>query len=530
MQLHDLLAEATNLEIRVANQQADLSRNVATIGMMEAPDISDFLVPGQLLVTTGYHFYKNVPSLLELVQNMYDKGCAAIGIKDHRYFEEIPAVVLNLADKLGFPVLLLPKDRALSAVVKELLHDVLESHSNELIEIIKYNNELSQLLLEDENTTQFFDRVSDILFTDCIFVDSHNEVVNANHAIWYQRAEITNEIQKNLDRARLVKHTEVLTMTYRDQPLLLSPIYATNKQTSGYFGVLGTFEETYGHTLFLQQVINLVGIANVRSTMKEETKHQLQTDFLNSILAGNLEEASIEANLDLQQLSPDNRYTCVVMEAVSATEASFIKRNTARIMEELAFWYIEDHKSDSLIFREGNQVIALVESRRNVKEDLIGLHTFLCDNFKEAYEFKMGYSHQMDRLVHLTTLHEEAVEAINLILTKSDQFMMEYRPKEVSELLHLVPENERVAFINKKLANLLDVKNKDKRQALLETLYVYFYHSRAVNKVAEALFTHRNTVIYRIKEIQQVLSVNFDDPVQRLDIMVAILLYHEQYN
>ena len=44
MQLHALLNADETHYIQIANQQADLSREVTTVGMMEAPDIIDFLV------------------------------------------------------------------------------------------------------------------------------------------------------------------------------------------------------------------------------------------------------------------------------------------------------------------------------------------------------------------------------------------------------------------------------------------------------------------------------------------------------
>ena len=166
MILSELLYSEEAKDIKLANSNADLSVEVITIGMMEAPDISDFLVEGQLLVTTGYHFQDNVPVLLDLIKEMKEKGCAAIGIKEKRYFDQVPDDVIHLADELRFPVLLLPKEIGLSVIVRNLLHRLLRSQSDLLRKIIDYNNELSHLILKEERTNLFLEKIATIINKD----------------------------------------------------------------------------------------------------------------------------------------------------------------------------------------------------------------------------------------------------------------------------------------------------------------------------------------------------------------------------
>lgn len=45
-----------------------------------------------------------------------------------------------------------------------------------------------------------------------------------------------------------------------------------------------------------------------------------------------------------------------------------------------------------------------------------------------------------------------------------------------------------------------------------QTLKAYLENERSVSKTADALFTHRNTVIYRLKKIEEALGQSLDDP------------------
>ena len=43
------------------------------------------------------------------------------------------------------------------------------------------------------------------------------------------------------------------------------------------------------------------------------------------------------------------------------------------------------------------------------------------------------------------------------------------------------------------------------------TLKTFLDNERSVSKTAEALFTHRNTIIYRLKKIEELLGCNLDE-------------------
>ena len=46
---------------------------------------------------------------------------------------------------------------------------------------------------------------------------------------------------------------------------------------------------------------------------------------------------------------------------------------------------------------------------------------------------------------------------------------------------------------------------------MLNTLKCYLDHERSASKTSTALHTHRNTVLYRIQKIQDLLELDLDD-------------------
>ena len=63
----------------------------------------------------------------------------------------------------------------------------------------------------------------------------------------------------------------------------------------------------------------------------------------------------------------------------------------------------------------------------------------------------------------------------------------------------------------------------DARQqtSLVETLAAYFAHHGNLSRTAEALFLHRNTLLYRMERIAAIIGHDLDDPEVRLMLQVA---------
>ncbi len=58
----------------------------------------------------------------------------------------------------------------------------------------------------------------------------------------------------------------------------------------------------------------------------------------------------------------------------------------------------------------------------------------------------------------------------------------------------------------------LEAYDADKNTELYETLKIYTKTGFSKNRTAELMFMHRNTVNYRIQQIENLFSVDFSDP------------------
>ncbi|WP_207940786.1 purine catabolism regulatory protein [Enterococcus sp. DIV2402] len=523
MQLYSLLNADETHYIQVANQKADLTREVTTVGMMEAPDIIDFLVEGQLLVTTGFHFYQDIPALTSLIREMDERNCAAIGIKDQRYFDKIPQEVLDVANELQFPVLLLPKDTGLSVVVRDLLHRLLESQSNALSRIIEHTSKLSTFILEEGPTSLFLEKISMIINKELFLINSHYVVTYTSKNIDEHAQYIGQTLKASLTQ-KLLDLSEPLIGTYDNHTIALLPIN-TDFQSDGLFlGILDYENGNKEATLLLQQIVNLLGFSTLRTLINEEAKRQIKNDLFTSIISKKVDSSVLVEQLRLQEVDTFTLHKCAIVSIQQVTTSYLISYKMVRRVHDYLKWFLDEEQLDYQLFINGEELVFLIPSLDMTFKRLYHLQTFLSEQIATPYTVVIGYSHSELPLIQTHTLFTEAAEALTLVTNPPERTLIEYRPKVISELLQLIPNNEQESYIEDNLLALMQLENPVEKAELIETLYHYFYHSRAINKVASSLFLHRNTVIYRLKKIEQILHVSLEDPEVRMRLTIAILL------
>ena len=77
---------------------------------------------------------------------------------------------------------------------------------------------------------------------------------------------------------------------------------------------------------------------------------------------------------------------------------------------------------------------------------------------------------------------------------------------------------------------VLAAHDKEKDTQYCETLYYYLTCCRSLKKTCDALFTHRNTVLYRIRRIKDDFAIPLDEPAIHADLLlgVSLLLFEKK--
>ena len=92
-------------------------------------------------------------------------------------------------------------------------------------------------------------------------------------------------------------------------------------------------------------------------------------------------------------------------------------------------------------------------------------------------------------------------------------------------LFHLNEQSELQDFYHEMLGPLLkaDTRGDD---TLIETLEVYFRCNGNLSETARAMHFHRNSVLYRLGRIEEILGRSLEDAELRLSLQIALKIHH----
>ena len=141
----------------------------------------------------------------------------------------------------------------------------------------------------------------------------------------------------------------------------------------------------------------------------------------------------------------------------------------------------------------------------------------------EEFQLKILISAPIDDLFTLPQLYRTAREALELM--KDDRFHGEAvcSAQQLRTPLLLKNLEGRGDLVSPELRRLA-VHDREKGTQYCETLYHYLTCCHSLIKTSNALYTHRNTVLYRIRRLQEDFLIPLEDPSLHADLLLGVSL------
>jgi hypothetical protein len=135
-----------------------------------------------------------------------------------------------------------------------------------------------------------------------------------------------------------------------------------------------------------------------------------------------------------------------------------------------------------------------------------------------------GLSHEFFGITNFTAHYEQAIYALQQAELNEAPYktMREVAKYCIQE--HMVDNTWIQTLIHPDVPRLVnyDINNRSRYS---HTLYWFLFYSCNYTDAANQLSLHRNTLIYRINRIQEIISANFMDPTERELLLLSFMLY-----
>ena len=91
-------------------------------------------------------------------------------------------------------------------------------------------------------------------------------------------------------------------------------------------------------------------------------------------------------------------------------------------------------------------------------------------------------------------------------------------------LLYLTEDKELLSNLSDRPLQPLLESDRTHGTEYLETLRMYLRHDGSIKAMAEEMYIHRNTILYRMAKIKELLGSSLETPQERVDYIIACMI------
>lgn len=512
-----------------------LSNIVLHANSMEIPDIEPWLTKGELLITTGYALNNASLNLIDLINIIHRTKASGIAIKT-RFIGPFSVEAIELADKLGVPLIEMPDDLPFVEVLTPLVKAIIDEHHSRL----EFSQTIHNKFIDLELSGGGFNAISSVM---CTLLKTPNAIVNATfeiETIEYPKEACSNNLENfcaNLSNLHTI-------LNFKDKPI----IFYEDDQTNTMYRIrkISNKNETYGYLILQEdrEVKNemadiIIDHATTAIALEFSKQHALSEQmklignhFFLDILAGNIkseEEAKLRA-FNLKWPSPPLRLVIFDVDQfdkiIKNKDEPYIQNLKEFILNTIKLYFKKITETFTVIPKSDSFTCLIPNtcSEKTLAKCIEEIQTKL--NFKLSINFTVGISSVFYSYTSLIEANKESREAIKISrLTNGNSKPIFIENKRLEQALLQVANNEYIEnYIHSTIA-VLEKYDKENDSELLETLNQLILCMGVKTKAAEKLFLHRNTLMYRIKKIEYLTGYDLSNKDDLLSLAVAMKFY-----
>lgn len=539
--LSELLSQEVLQDAQVIAGEHGLNSLVESVETLDTPDMTKFVANNSLLLTTGYSFKDNPMGLYQLIEELSHSTCAGIGIKVNRFIHDIPKEVIELANKLNFPIINIPNTVTLTEITHELLHFLWENKMDDLLSAYKVQKRFTNMMLKGATLQSFVDQLG--FLTTCPVI-LYNPIIHPIYSTNDLRSkqmtklkqEVTAILHDRIDYQKQEEKFSTIKALVDDRSITITtyPVQTTHPYPH-WLVVISEAEVTIPFTV-IEQASHVISSTLVKNEAVLENERVIKNNFFSSLVDGNIpsQEEVIHRGKNYG-LEMDQKYACLVCK-LDEDKSSTIFEKEVKFNKLTHFIYdlfvntFSNYKIKHIIFMKNEYFVLILqfpkEFNETLKKSILSIvqsfQNRMYNDFKTSISF--GISNFINDIMELQIAYREAVDALATgTALKQRQVVKFYRRKELKELMRMIPIESLEDFYKETLRSLAYPKTTEEKD-LLNTLSVYLDHNCEITETAKLLFIHRNTVKYRIAKCKKILQYNIEDPDNSLRLRTAFLV------
>lgn len=509
-------------EVRVVAGAGGLSRTVTSASLMEVPDILPYVEENTLLITTLYPIAGSKERMEQLIPELSSRNVAGICIKPLRYIEQIPEVMIQQADSLGFPIIELTGDANLSTLVNLVLSLSLNDYISQLQFRDSVHRTMMEMLLSGAEVEELAEKLAELLQKDIVLLDNQlNSICAALRTEGGGRWVICRREEAD----RVLSGQRIFENHYTMYPI------KAGSNRFGFIFVPDSDKSDDNLKMAIEQAALLFASVFFKNYAVLLNQRNFKDVFIRDLLQGKI-QSEIELENKMKAFDVSFAFPQYVVTIKLFTDNEMRRKRFYNelidenfISKQMAYFYQRIRKKNIVYF---NDAIVIIENDQS-EEYVNGFYQQVLGKLeKEAGEkskIGIGISRQVMDFSELETGYRQAVNAVRIgNILNPCSFIGLYSKNGLFELIEQIQDTELLArFVEEKLGQVIAYDRKNSA-SLLQTLEYLILHKFNLKRVSEAQYLHYNTVRYRANRLQQ-LGLDLEPGENLSETILAYRIY-----
>lgn len=513
-------------------------RMIESVEITETPDVEKYIPQNVLILSTGMIFKDNQENLIPFIQSLVRAKAIGLGIKVGRFLNEIDPKVISYANKINFPLLLIPDHFPLGSLLHQIMNLVLKTEREEIDFALDIQKSFSNLLVQDASNDLLVREFSRMIKTPTILLDPFGQIISSSHHFKNHKDQAEHYVESLFhERKKTKRHNgSFIISDFEGEKRHLSLIeIRVHTYYPHYLIIVDPEQVPFPTSIFAIEQAALVFQFNLYKNQKiNEALYANEAHFFSDLIDQQLQDSFSESNW-YKMIHNYGYIQTDFYQIIHISSKEIIKEQnnvpSLRTNEKLYLSYswlrknIRHYfKNAIVIWRAEVQEIVLIlqEQSPNLEQNLLTISNKINALINSHLIFNVGYSVSRSELIKQS--YAQAKIAHNGRQNKETQdTVIFYRDKGMYQLFNNLDQNELVYYCKSILKDLA-YPEEESMLDLRNTLDAYLKNQSEITQTANNLFIHRNTVKYRINRCEEILGVKVDAPEESLNIRLALEL------
>jgi PucR family transcriptional regulator, purine catabolism regulatory protein len=510
---------------RIVAGHMGISKEVKSVTIMEVPDIIRWLKGSELILTSFYPIKDDPDIQRDLVRHLHEANSTAMAIKPHRFVEEIPQIILDEAEKYGFPIIEIPENISYLDILVPVMNAIFDTKVVLQNDLEQANQLLNAISLNTLGIEPFIETLCHLTKNE-ITIESEYSFIRVGEPSFL----FDPLTQKQLQELALIKRPIRLTRRYDIQEVecIVAPILFEGN----VYGNITCWGVNVDHLeidlAILEKASTLLALEFLRLKVKSDVEMEYKNEFLwDLILNDSMSMEELQERGKKHRFFSDKQYICLIVHFIESHKQDDKKLDQMKRIES-ALHHIQPNAVTGYV-RNNLCILYPIGQTENdeIKKQIESLYKQLEQFVGSSMSFRFGVGRYFPGIKGLRNSFHDAEKAIMLGMSLwKDRDILHYNDLGIYLLIAQNQDNELLKRLYKETVYMLVRYDETNNLELIKTMHIYFQHNESLIETANALFVHVNTVKYRVQKIEQLTGHSLHQSEGKLMLHIGLKIYH----